>query len=121
MNSSKDYIRTVLETIQYSFGELLVSNIFFVLMLLPIITIPPAFAGLYYSTSKLAHNESSTRQTFFEGFKRCFRSSYYWLLILVVFMAVVGVTMYGSSGTDIKEGMNLPLVQTWPLYPQNYQ
>ena len=46
-------------------------------------------------------------------------SNYEWLLILVVFMAVVGVTMYGSSGTDIKEVMNLPLVQTWPLYPQN--
>jgi len=46
-------------------------------------------------------------------------SNYEWLLILVVFMAVVGVTMYGSSETDIKEGINLPLVQTWPLPPQN--
>ena len=91
MNSTRDYIRTVLESVQYSFGELLVSNIFFVLMLLPIITIPPAFAGLYYSTSKLAHNESSTRQTFFEGFKRYFRPSYYWLFSNVI---VVGLLLF---------------------------
>ena len=42
-------------------------------------------------------------------------SNYQILLILVIFMAAV----YGSSGTDIKEAMNLPLVQTWPLFPQN--
>ena len=39
MNSTRDYIRNVLDTIRYDFGDLMVANIFWVLLLLPIITI----------------------------------------------------------------------------------
>lgn len=91
MNSTKDYIRTVLETIQYSFGELLVSNIYFVLMLLPIITIPPAFGGLNYAASQLVINEPVNRQTFFEGFKKYFQTSYVWFFTNVI---VVGILLF---------------------------
>jgi uncharacterized membrane protein YesL len=91
MNTSKDYIRTVLETIQYSFGELMVINIFWVFLMLPIITIPPAFAGLYYATSQMVQNEPVTRQTFVEGFKRYFRASYGWFFSNVV---VVGLLLF---------------------------
>jgi len=91
MNSTKDYIRTVLETIQYSFGDLLVGNALWVLLMLPIITIPPAFAGLYYGTSQMVHNEPITRRTFIEGFKRYFRASYVWFFSNVV---VVGLLLF---------------------------
>lgn len=91
MNSTKDYIRTVLDTIRYDFGDLMVSNVLWLLVSLPIITIPPAFAGLYYSTSKLAHNESGSRQTFFVGFKKYFRTSYYWFISNVI---VVGLLLF---------------------------
>jgi uncharacterized membrane protein YesL len=91
MNSTKDYIRTVLDTIRYDFGDLMVSNVLWLLVSLPIITIPPAFAGLYYSTSKLAHNESCSRQTFFAGFKKYFRTSYYWFISNVI---VVGLLLF---------------------------
>ena len=91
MNSTKDYIRAVLETIQYSFGELLVSNIFFVLMLLPIVTIPPAFGGLNYAASQLVINEPVNRQTFFEGFKKYFQTSYVWFFANVI---VVGILLF---------------------------
>jgi hypothetical protein len=91
MNSTKDYIRTVLDTIRYDFGDLMVSNVLWLLVSLPIITIPPAFAGLYYSTSKLAHNESGSRQTFFAGFKKYFRTSYYWFISNVI---VVGLLLF---------------------------
>lgn len=89
MNSAKDNMRTVLETIRYSYGELLVSNIYWVLLMLPIITIPPAFAGLYYATLQLAHDEPVTRQTFFEGFKKYFRASYGWFLSNVIVMGLL--------------------------------
>jgi uncharacterized membrane protein YesL len=91
MNSAKDYIRTVLDTIRYDFGDLMVSNILWLLLCLPIITIPPAFAGLYYSTSKLAQSELSTRQTFFEGFKKWFFPSYYWFFSNVI---IVGLLLF---------------------------
>ena len=91
MNSTNDYIRAVLETIQYSFGELLVSNIFFVLMLLPIVTIPPAFGGLNYAASQLVINEPVNRQTFFEGFKKYFQSSFVWFFTNVI---VVGILLF---------------------------
>jgi len=58
--------------------------------MLPIITIPPAFAGLNYATSQLVHNESGTRQIFFDGFKRYFRASYSWFFSNVV---VVGLLL----------------------------
>ena len=89
MHSTKDYIRTVLDTIRYDFGELIVSNILWLLLSLPIITIPPAFAGLYYATSKLAQNESVTRQTFVEGFKKYFRASYGWFFSNLVVLGIL--------------------------------
>jgi len=91
MNSTKDYIRTVLDTIRYDLGELMVSNVLWLLLCLPIITIPPALAGLYYSTSKPANKESSSRKTFFEGFRKYFRSSYSWFFSNVI---VVGLLLF---------------------------
>jgi hypothetical protein len=91
MNSTKDYIRAVLDTIQYSFGDLMVSNVLWVLLMVPIVTIPPAFAGLNYATSQLVHNEPGTRQIFFDGFKKYFRVSYSWFFSNVV---VVGLLLF---------------------------
>lgn len=91
MNSTKDYIRAVLDAIRYDFGELMVSNILWLLLCLPIITIPPAFAGLYYSTSRLVQKEASSRKTFFEGFKKYFRASYYWFFLNLI---VVGLLLF---------------------------
>ncbi len=80
MKSVNDFFRKVLDTIKHDFGDLMVSNIFWVLMLLPIVTIPPAFAGLFYSTSRVVQNERSTRQIFFIGFKKFAKVSYFWFL-----------------------------------------
>jgi len=76
MKSPNDFFRKVLDTIKYDFGDLMVSNIFWVLMLLPILTIPAAFAGLYYSTSRLVWNERITKKLFFVGFKKYSKASY---------------------------------------------
>jgi uncharacterized membrane protein YesL len=91
MNSAKDYIKSVLDGVKYDFGDLMVSNVLLVLLLLPIITIPPAFAGLYYSTSKIAANEFKVRQNFFSGFKKYFRVSYAWFFLNLL---VVGFLLF---------------------------
>jgi uncharacterized membrane protein YesL len=95
MNSTNDYIRTVIETIQYSFGELMGTNIRWVLLMLPIVTIPPAFAGLYYATSQLVHNKPGSGQTFFDGFKKYFRTSYSWFFsnVLVVGLLLLNINL----------------------------
>jgi uncharacterized membrane protein YesL len=73
----------------------MVSNVLWLLLSLPIITIPPAFAGLYYSTSKLAHKESSSRQTFFDGFRKYFRACYSWFFsnVLVVGLLLLNINL----------------------------
>jgi hypothetical protein len=91
MNSTKDYLRTVLDSIRYDFGELMLSNVIWLLLCLPIITIPPAFAGLYYSTSKLAQNGTISKTTFFEGVRKYFRPSYYWFFLNLI---VVGLLLF---------------------------
>jgi uncharacterized membrane protein YesL len=96
MNSTTDYIRTVIETIQYSFGELMGANIRWVLLMLPIVTIPPAFAGLYYATSQLVHNKPSTGKTFFDGFRKYFQVSYFWFFSNVI---VVGLLLLNINFT----------------------
>ena len=94
MNSTKDYIRTVLDTIRYDFGDLMFSDVLWVLLILPVITIPPALAGLYYATLQLVHNKSGTRQKFFEGFKKYFRPSYGWFFLNII---VVGLLFFNIN------------------------
>ena len=67
------------------------ANVIWVLLCLPLITIPPAFAGLYYSTTKLAQKETASRKTFFEGFRKYFRASYYWFFSNVF---VIGLLLF---------------------------
>lgn len=121
MNSTKDYARTVLDTIRYDFGDLMVSNLFWMLLILPVVTIPPAFAGLYYSTSKLAHNQTSSRQIFFEGFRKYFLTSYYWFFSNLI---VVGLLLFNIDLSiqnpqlvwlQLFSGVSLVILTGWML------
>lgn len=89
MRSTNDYLRAVLDTLKYSFGELLVINVLCVLTMLPIVTIPPAIAGMYYATSKLANQKVANRAVFFEGFKKYLKTSYIWFFSNVVVIALL--------------------------------
>jgi hypothetical protein len=121
MNSTKDYIRTVLDTIRYDFGDLMVSNVLWILLILPIITIPPAFAGLYYATLQQVHNKSVTRQKFFEGFRKYLRPSYGWFFSNVV---VIGILLLNINLSirfpqlwwlQLLRGVYLVLLVVWLL------
>jgi uncharacterized membrane protein YesL len=121
MNSTKDYIRTVLDTIRYDFGDLMLINIYWVLLMLPIITIPPAFAGLYYSTTQLVQNETVTRQTFIAGFKKYFRTSYVWFFSnvfvvgLLLFNIDLSIRVPGLSWLQNLTGVYWVLLAAWTL------
>lgn len=80
MKSTNEFFRTVTTTVRYSMGELITINILWVAFTLIIVTIPPAFAGLYYATNQLAQDKPVTSRTFFEGFKKYFLVSYGWFL-----------------------------------------
>lgn len=91
MKTINDYFRTVLHALRFSFDELLTVNVLWVLLTIPIVTIPPAFAGLYYATNQLANDKKVTRHTFFDGFKKYFSKSYLWFLVNTV---VIGLLIF---------------------------
>ena len=76
MNTPRDFFKTATADILYSTGELITCNVLWILACLPVITIPPAFGGLYYSTYKLAKQEHVTWRTFLEGFRLYFWASW---------------------------------------------
>ena len=65
------------------------SNLFWLVLLIPVITIPLAFAGLYSCAHGIVHGESLEWKTFFRGVKKHFGASLRWtganLLVLAVF------------------------------------
>lgn len=89
MKSINDYLRTVLATLRYSSGELLTINLLWVLLMLPIITIPPAFAGLFYATHQLANETKVSWRTFFEGFNKYLLKSYVWFLANAIVLGLL--------------------------------
>lgn len=76
-----------------SFGELMVANLLWVVFTLLVVTAPPAAAGLYYVTNRLAHEERCGWRKFFEGFRAHFWVSWRWGL-LNLFALVVFVSNY---------------------------
>ena len=120
MNSWKDYTKTVITTLRSSFDVLMVSNILWFVLTVLIITIPPAYAGLYYATNRLAHDETVSRSTFFEGFQKYLRVSYVWFLlnVVVVGFAIYNIylsTQFNQTWILVLSGFNWILVAVWML------
>lgn len=66
--------------------SIVLSNIYFLILSIPIITIPLAVSGLYYSTYQVASGESVDWKTFFEGIKRYWWAGIRWTLANAVVM-----------------------------------
>ena len=62
------------------FWMIWLSNFLWLALLIPVITIPLAFAGLYACAHALAHGESLEWQTFFRGIKKHFGASLRWTI-----------------------------------------
>jgi len=82
----------------YDDGALLiVVNIIWVGLSLPLITLPPAIGGLYYMTNRIAHGYAAQVRTFFEGFWQTFIKSWQLALANLLILAVTwaNLVFYG--------------------------
>lgn len=114
------WIRDALVDAYYESVPLIIINLLWFLLTLPLITAPPAVAGLYYATNRLAHRQSANWRTFFEGFRAHFWLSWRWALanLLVLTILAGDAWFYGRMGWDWSywlQGVFLALVILWGL------
>jgi uncharacterized membrane protein YesL len=67
-----------------SMAELVIVNILWVLLTIPVLTAPGALAGAYYMTNLIAHRKPVTWRTFFEGFRQFFWLAWLWTLVNIL-------------------------------------
>src|SRR5262249_16874443 len=75
-------------------------NVVWFIISIPIITIIPATAGLFYATNRLAHGKSADWHTVIEGFRLYFWRSWLWgLMNVVVIVVLIGNLFFYSINT----------------------
>lgn len=76
---------------------LVLANVIWLGLCLLVIPGPPATAGLYYLTNRVAHGRSVGLGIFFEGLRRYFIKGWLWAMANVLFLAVMGAnfSFYG--------------------------
>ena len=76
---------------------LITLNLVWLMTSLPLVTLIPSTAALFYATNRLAHGKSADIHTFFEGFRLYFRRSWLWglLNVLVGIILVSNFIYYG--------------------------
>lgn len=77
-------------------------NVVWFIISLPIITLIPATAGLFYATNRLAHGKSAEWRTLIEGFRMYFWRSWLWglLNVAVVVILASNFIFYSMSTAD---------------------
>jgi uncharacterized membrane protein YesL len=103
-----------------SFSQLMVANLLWFSLTLPILTAPPAAAGLYYYTHELASNHAVDWHTFFEGFRKYFWRSWLWALANLVAIIVFGINAWfynqvKTSWAPWVAGLSIGLLVIWLL------
>lgn len=97
------------------------SNLFWLLLLIPVITIPLSFAGLYACAHGLVHGESLEWQSFFAGIKRHFGASLRWTIANLFVLFVLGFYVWffatqseAAAGRSSRlAGISLALALVW--------
>jgi len=122
MNDHKDFIRTIMDSVRYNFSELMTINLFWALLSIPIVTIPPALAGLSYATYQIIANQKVTKQTFFIGFKKYFAVSYVWFFSyvlvagLLLFNIDLGIQQQNIGWIGALSGVYWVLLAAWIFF-----
>lgn len=88
------WLRDALVDAYYDSGPLIVANLFWFVLTLPLVTAPPSAAGLYYVTNRLAHRRSANWRTFFDGFRTYFWLGWRWALVNLLVLAVLGANYW---------------------------
>ena len=97
---------------------LILYNLFWLLLSIPLITAPPAAAGLFYATRMVALRREVSWRTFFDGFRDYFWLSWRWGLvnIFVTALFVSNILFYAGregSWADWIQGAFLALFILW--------
>ena len=79
------------------------SNLFWLALLIPVITFPLAFAGLYTCAHGLAHGESVEWRSFFTGTKKSFGACLRWsgVNLLVFFVLTFYIWFFSFRGDNV--------------------
>lgn len=122
MNVKADglWIRDALVDAYYDALPLVSVNLLWFMLTLPLVTAPPAAAGLYHTTNRLAHQRPANWRTFFEGFRTHFWLGWRWGLANLVVLSVLGgnYAFYGKlelSWGRWAQGLFLGLAMVWGL------
>jgi uncharacterized membrane protein YesL len=94
-------LQDILIVAYYDLGALILVNLIWFLLTLPVITAVPALGGLYYATNHHVHHKSADWRTFVEGFRAHFWLSWRWGLLNAASFGILagGVWFYGSTET----------------------
>jgi hypothetical protein len=114
------WLREALVDAYYDAIPLVTTNLLWFALTLPLITAPPAAAGLYYVTNRLARRRSANWRTFFEGFRSAFWLGWRWTLTNLLALTVLAGSywLYGRIGaewSDWLQGLLLGLAVLWGL------
>lgn len=97
------------------------ANLLWLLLAVPVVTLPPATAGMFCLTNRIAHHRSVELRMFFAGMRKYFLKS--WLLALLN-VAVLGILyvnwrfygqMLAPQWAAIVQGLFLGLIVLWCL------
>lgn len=96
------------------------ANLLWVVLAIPVLTIPPATAGMLYLTNQIAHRRRIEFRMFFEGFKKYFWQSYLLALLnlLVAVLVYTNLAFYAQmegQWTVIVRGIFVGLAVMWVL------
>lgn len=97
------------------------SNLFWLALLIPVVTAPLAFAGLYTCAHGVVYGESLDWKSFFSGIKKYFGASLRWAGVnfLVCSILAFYVWLFSSGGNSLSEswhnfgGIPLAIVLLW--------
>jgi uncharacterized membrane protein YesL len=104
----------------YSLGPIFLMNLLWFVFSLPVITVPPAYGALVYSTNLIARDESVSWRTFMEGFRLHFWRSWRWfgLNLFVVVVSLSNLYFYrqfDAPWVEWVQGLVLALTMFWGL------
>ena len=103
----KRTLSVILSSLKDFYDELflfVVVNLLCVLLSIPLVTLAPALAGVYYVTNQLAHGRYRTEwRDFFVGFRRYFVKSWQLLLadLFLLLLIVSNIIFYTSMPNEI--------------------
>lgn len=110
----QDMLRERLINFYLALIPLITINILWFIASLPVVTLIPATGAMFYATNQLARGKGADWRTFVEGFRACFKMSWFWglLNLIVVVLLVSNYIFYADMQRGTGELPWLPALVT---------